>query len=370
MKKIVPFLASLLCAFTLSTFCFAANLSVSAESAVLIEASTGKILFEKNARTRMSMASTTKIMTALVALEAFSLDTLVEIPSDAVGIEGSSIYLKAGEMLTMEDLLYAILLESANDAATAVAIAVAGSVDAFACLMNEKAAKLGLTDTHFTNPHGLYHEDHYTTALDLANLSAYALRNPDFARITATKKKIIPLSGDEGSRVLLNHNKMLRLYDGAIGVKTGFTKRSGRCLVSGATRDGLTMIAVTLSAPNDWNDHSAMLDLGFASYTAVSLAEPGDFRIEVPLIGCDQTFLSLSVHESLSAPLPIGHGEIRFTVEAPHYLFAPTAENAEIGRVIFCCDGQTIATIPLCADTTVAAKHEKLSLWERFLRLF
>jgi len=370
MRKIVPFLALLLCALAFATVCFSADLSVSAESAVLIEASTGNILFEKNARTRMGMASTTKIMTALVALESSSPDTLVEIPPEAVGIEGSSIYLKAGETLTMEDLLYAVLLESANDAATAVAIAVAGSVDGFACLMNEKAAALGLIDTHFTNPHGLYHEEHYTTAFDLAKLSAYALRNPDFARITATKKKIIPLSGNEGSRVLLNHNKMLRLYDGAIGVKTGFTKRSGRCLVSAASRDGLTMIAVTLAAPNDWSDHSAMLDLGFASYTSVSLAQKGDFHLDIPLIGCNCASLSLSVHDNLTAALPVDHGEIQYTLEAPHYLFAPANQNTAIGRVIFSCDGEIIGEIPLCADKTVLAKHEKLSLWGRFLRLF
>ena len=241
-------------------------ISVSARSAILIDLDEKSILYQRNARERMAMASTTKIVTALVACELSECDATVKIPREAVGIEGSSIYLCEGELLTVEQLLYALLLESANDAAVALAISVAGSIENFAQKCNEKAYSLGLRDTSFKNPHGLYDEEHYTTAYDLAILTAEALKNPTIAKICATKRATIPLgitkespTGD-GLRYLKNHNKLLSTYEGAIGVKTGFTKKSGRCLVSAAERNGLTLIAVTLNAPDDWRDHSAMLD--------------------------------------------------------------------------------------------------------------
>ena len=240
-----------------------AELPLSAESAILMDASDGSVLYEKNAHARKGMASTTKIMTALVAAQSMPLDKNILIPKEAVGIEGSSVYLTEGESLTVRQLLYALLLSSANDAATALAIASAGSVESFAEKMNLFAKELGLSDTHFINPHGLYHEDHYTTAFELALITAAALRNTTVKEIVSTYKTDIPLGNEKKGRLLVNHNKLLKLYEGAIGVKTGFTKKTGRCLVSAAERDGLTLIAVTLNAPDDWNDHIKMLDHGF-----------------------------------------------------------------------------------------------------------
>lgn len=333
--------------------CFAEGLSLSAKSAVLMDASTGQVLYQKNAFVRLPMASTTKIMTAIVALESSELDKEIEVSPKATGIEGSSIYLYPNERISMESLLYALLLESANDAATAIAIAVAGSPEAFAQKMNQKAQELGLQNTNFENPHGLDGKKHYTTAYDLAKLTAYALSNPRFAKICSTYKKNISLNGDEGVRVLVNHNKMLHLYEGAIGVKTGFTKKSGRCLVSAAEREGLRLIAVTLNAPNDWRDHTDLLDFGFSRYTRVTCAEKGTHNVLLPVVGGKTQTLSAINSEDLAATLKKEHGEILCKIEAPRFLYAPIEKGEIVGRVIFLCDNREIASSDLVASEAV-----------------
>ena len=354
-KGLALFFAMLLtCGFVVTPA--SAAPSVSARSAVLIEAESGRVLYQQNAFLRLPMASTTKIMTAIVAIESGDTKRTVAVSPDAVGIEGSSVYLYPGEQLTMEELLYALLLESANDAATAIAIAVAGSVEGFSRKMNEKAESLGLTATHFTNPHGLDDEAHYTTAYDLAVLSAYALKNEAFRTICATTRKTIPLKGDEGTRVLVNHNKMLTRYEGAIGVKTGFTKRSGRCLVSAAERDGLTLIAVTLGAPDDWRDHAAMLDFGFESYQSVLLAEKGGLVLPLSVVGGDTASVLVANTEEACALLGRKRGEITYRIEAPQMLYAPVASGDTVGRVVWMCDGEEIGTSPLATINTVAYK--------------
>lgn len=241
----------------------AGALSLSAKSAALYDPSTKSFLYTKNADTRLPMASTTKIMTALVAIERCPLEKEVLVADEAIGTEGSSLYLKKGEALTMGDLLMGLMLRSANDAAAAIAYEISGGIEAFSELMNEKASALGLVDTHFTNPHGLDDEDHYTTAKELALLSAAALENDTFRDIVSTKKCIIK-NADGEARLLINHNKMLGSYEGSIGVKTGFTKRSGRSLVSAAERGNSRLITVTINAPDDWRDHKTMLDYGFS----------------------------------------------------------------------------------------------------------
>lgn len=330
--------------------------STSAKSAILMEANSGRVLYQQNAFVRMPMASTTKIMTALVAIESGDIKRTVTVSPDAVGIEGSSVYLYPEEQLTLEELLYALLLESANDAAAAIAIEVAGSVDAFVERMNKKAESLGLTATHFTNPHGLDDEAHYTTAYDLAKLTAYALGNETFRTICSTVRKTIPLKGDEGTRVLVNHNKMLSRYDGAIGVKTGFTKRSGRCLVSAAERDGLTLVAVTLCAPDDWNDHAKMLDFGFERYQNVCLAEKGGLVLPLSVVGGNTESVLVANTQPVNVILARSHGEITYRIEAPQMLYAPIADGCEVGRVVWRCDGEEIGTSPLVAISNVAYK--------------
>ena len=237
--------------------------SVAAESAVLIDES-GQILYEKNANAKSYPASTTKIMTALVALEkldelGLGMDSEVIIPEEAVGIEGSSIYLKKGERISIEELLYGLMLQSGNDSATALAMCVGGSLSSFVSMMNEKAETLGCSGTHFTNPSGLYEENHYTTAADLARIAGEAMKRDDFRKIVSTKD----WQNADGSRSFHNKNKTVFQYDGATGVKIGFTKASGRTLVASAKRDDKEMIAVVLRDGNWFNDAYALMDYGF-----------------------------------------------------------------------------------------------------------
>lgn len=343
---------------------------VSAQSAILIEAQNGEVVYEKNAHVRLPMASTTKIMTAIVAMEYADPAMMVEISPAAVGVEGSSIYLYAGERLSLENLLYALLLESANDAAVAIAIAVAGSVDAFAELMNLKAAALGLTDTHFTNPHGLDHEQHYTTASDLAKIAAYCMQNELFRTIVATQRMTIPLHDTEGVRLLLNHNRLLRTYEGTIGLKTGFTKRSGRCLVTAAERDGVMLIAVTLNAPDDWDDHSHMFDYGFDRYESLLLQTANGYTRTIPVIGGTQTSVTVTNPDEIRIVLPKQHGEVSFTCELPRWTVGGIVQGQQLGRLVWRCDGEIIASAPLVAQTSIPAMPHRLTLWERFLALF
>ena len=253
----------------------ASDFSVNAKASVIYEPESDTILYANNGNARLPMASTTKIMTALIAIERENLNKKIEVDPRAVGIEGSSAYLRAGEEFTLRELLYALMLRSANDAAEAIAYAIAGSLEEFALIMNEKAAALGLSDTHFTNPHGLDDDEHYTTALELAKITAAALEYPEFCEIVSTKTKRVEKEGL--TRLFANHNKMLSRYDGCIGVKTGYTQKSGRCLVSAAERDGIKLIAVTLSCPDDWREHDKMLDFGFSQLERVTVVSKDEF---------------------------------------------------------------------------------------------
>ncbi len=328
--------------------------NVSASSAILIRADNGACIAAYNADERRGMASTTKIMTALVAIENGNLDQKVTVPDAALGVEGSSLYLKKGEQMTLRDLLYGLMLQSANDAAEAIAITVGGSVEGFVAMMNQKAAALGLQNTHFTNPHGLSDDSHYTTARELAAISAYALQNETFCAICSTKKTTIPAA--EGVRWLLNHNKMLTIYDGAYGVKTGFTKATGRCLVTAATRDGVQLVAVTLNAPDDWNDHRALLDYGFSQYESVDLVKQGDFACTLPLIGGDRESVALYVQADASAVLPKERGSIVERIELLRPRFAPIYKGDTVGRIVYILDGKEIAASPLCAAEYVGKR--------------
>lgn len=345
--------------------------TISAQSAVLIDADTGKTLYEKDASLKLPMASTTKIMTAIVALENSNLSDKVAVSSKAVGIEGSSIYLHEDELLTMENLICALLLASANDAATAIAIEVAGSISLFADMMNDKAKELGLCNTHFVNPHGLDDEEHYTTASDLAKIAAYGLQNKDFARIVSTYKTTIPLDGS-GSRVLINHNKMLRFYEGAIGVKTGFTKRSGRCLVSAAGRDGLRLVAVTLNAPNDWSDHRKMLDYGFSAYNRIKACGAGEYQIVVPVVGGKESTVLCANSSEIAVTLTSDKAETGcvFKVESPRFLYAPFEEGEVIGKLICISGGEIIGETELTTVYGVEKVTYKRSIWEKIADFF
>ncbi len=338
--------------------------SVSAKSAVLIEASSGSIIWSKNSDVRLPMASTTKIMTALVAIDNCDITKKVSVSPDAVGVEGSSIYLYPNEILTLEDLLYAMLLESANDAAAAIAIEVGGSIEGFAQMMNQKAIEIGLKDTNFDNPHGLDGETHYTTAYELAMIAKEAYSNETFKRIVSTYKKTIPLNETEGVRLLINHNKLLRSYDGATGIKTGFTKKSGRCLVSAAERDGLTFIAVTLNAPDDWNDHRCMLDYGFSLYESKVLCDVGSFTYIMPVTGGMYDSIMLENTQKITLTLPRYSSDIECRVELPQFAYAPISDGEDLGRLVFLLDGVEIAHSPIVAKGDVPSPQKK-NIFER-----
>lgn len=247
-----------------------------AEAAALIDVASGRILYSKQGDKRMRIASTTKIMTAILAIEHGHLSDKVTVSKNAFGKEGSSIYLKLGEEMSLSDLLYGLMLRSGNDAATAISEHVGGSQDGFVFLMNRKAEELGMTGSHFSNPSGLDGDDHYSTANDMAKLTAYALKNPIFREIVKTKAKRISREDESWDTVWNNKNKMLALYPGSDGVKTGFTKLSRRCLVSSATRNGQQLAAVTLNDGSDWADHSRMLDYGFKNYPLELVVHKGE----------------------------------------------------------------------------------------------
>lgn len=250
-------------------------ISTHAQAAALIDVASGRLLYEENGDKRMKIASLTKIMTAIVAIEHGKLSEMVNTSPRAAGKEGSSIYLKRDEDMSLEHMLYGLMLRSGNDAATAIAEHVGGSEEGFVYMMNQKAEWLGLEGTHFMNPHGLDHEEHYSTANDLAKLAAYALANETFQNIVKTKVKKVPNPHEDWDYTWLNKNKMLSMYEGADGVKTGYTKKAFRCLVSSATRDGQQLAVVTLNDGDDWSDHRKLLDWGFEHFDLISLVQQG-----------------------------------------------------------------------------------------------
>ena len=337
--------------------------NVSAASYVLMDATSGTLLADKDAHMRRPMASTTKIMTALVVLETLPLDTVVTVPREAVGIEGSSIYLYEGEQITVQTLLYALMLSSANDAAVALAIACDGSVAAFATRMNEKAAALELTNTHFCNPNGLHEAEHYTTAFDLARLTCAALANETFASIVQTKRYTAAQSGTDATRLFLNHNRLLRTLDGAVGVKTGFTRAAGRCLVSATQREGLTLVAVTLNAPDDWRDHTTLHDWGHERFSVFS---PDVSPISLPVVGGDTNEVIL-VPANAPRVLIEAEAEVKCTRYLPPFLYGGIEAGERCGTLRYTLDGTLLCEVSLVAQSTVAAER-KASLPYRILQ--
>ncbi|MEH7380844.1 D-alanyl-D-alanine carboxypeptidase family protein [Bacillus sp. JJ1533] len=260
----------------------ASALSVSAKGAILIEQESGRILYEKNAHQRMRIASITKIMTAILAIESGKLEEMVKVSNNAVRAEGSSLYLKPNEQIKLEDLVYGLMLRSGNDSAVAIAEHVGGSLEGFVFLMNQKAAEIGMRNTEFANPHGLDdHENHYSSAYDMAILTRYAMMNEKYREIASTKVHRAPNPTEKWDRVWRNKNKLLtKLYPYSTGGKTGYTKRAKRTLVSTASKDGIDLIAVTINASDDWNDHMNMFNSAFETYDLVKIVKEGDLQTD------------------------------------------------------------------------------------------
>ena len=333
--------------------------AISAGKAILMDAATGRVLFERNADEQSLIASTTKIMTALVVCQQCNVLDRVRIPAEAVGIEGSSLYLREGEVLTVQDLLYGLMLHSGNDAAVALAIYCGGTVEGFAELMNDKARALGLENTHFVNPHGLDAAEHYSTASDLAVLAAYAMEDPIFRQTVSTK------TVTAGERSLRNHNKLLWQVDGAEGVKTGFTKAAGRILVSSASRNGRRLVAVTINAPDDWNDHAQLLEEGFSRYELRQIVAAGECIGTLDVVGGDGSQVSLMAAEGFF--FPVAEDEtVTLGIPGPGFVYAPVVEGADAGTVRVCIDGHRVGRVAMRYGKTVElSMEEEQSLWER-----
>ena len=333
--------------------------ALSAEKAIVLDAATGRVLYGKNADEKSLIASTTKIMTALVVCQHCNVLDRVKIPKEAVGIEGSSMYLREGEVLTVQELLYGLMLRSGNDAAAALAIWCGGTVEGFAELMNDKARELGLKDTHFVNPHGLDAPDHYSTARDLAVLTAYAMSDPIFARTVGAKTVTV------GERVLTNHNKLLWQLPGCEGVKTGYTRAAGRILVSSASREGRRLVCVTINAPDDWNDHKALLEQGFSDFKVRELVAAGEVLGYRYLLGGDGTRAPLVAGEGFSWPLAEGE-EPELVLSPAYFDYAPVTKGAGAGTAYVVLEGETVGEIPLVWGSSLEETKEKeRSLLER-----
>ena len=333
--------------------------AISAGSAVLMDAKTGRILYEKDPHNRHLIASTTKIMTALIVCEQCNVLDRMRIPKEAVGIEGSSMYLREGEVVTVQELLYGLMLHSGNDAAVALAIYCGGTVEGFVELMNDKARTLGLSNTHFANPNGLDHPEHYSSAHDLAALAAYAMENPIFSKTVSTKT----LTLDQ--RSMKNHNKLLWTVEGADGVKTGFTRAAGRVLVSSAVREGRRLIAVTIRDPNDWQDHKALLDQGFRNYQLKQLVFSGQQLGERFVI--NGTADSVAVFATADFYYPVMADEqISVILSAPEFAYAPVSAGAEAGFAYVCIDDKAVGKVPIAYGQTIELKPiQKQSFWNR-----
>ena len=335
--------------------------AISARKAILLDAQTGRVLYEKDADSRSLIASTTKIMTALIVCEQCNVLDRVRIPKEAVGIEGSSMYLREGEVLTVQELLYGLMLHSGNDAAVALAIYCGGTVSDFAELMNDKARRLGLTGTHFENPNGLDSPVHYSTARDLATLAAYALKNPIFAQTVSTKSLRI------GQRSLTNHNKLLWRVDGADGVKTGFTKAAGRILVSSAVRDGRRLVCVTINDGNDWADHATLINGGFDDYSLTKILSQGETVGSAEILSGTQHSVSLKAGEDFSFPLA-EHEQVQILLSGPGFAYAPVVQGQNAGTAYICIGDACVGKVPVYYAETVEqeAPPKKTYFWQKW----
>lgn len=380
MKRAVCLALTLSVLLSLSALPAWAAPDVSAHSAIVIDARDASVLYEKDADTPRPMASTTKVMTALLVLETCPMTDVVSVPRQAVGIEGSSAYLYEGEQMTVRDLVCALMLQSANDAAVALAIHASGTVSDFTEAMNARATALGLTATHFENPHGLPAEGHVSTARELALLFAAAMQNADFAAITATKSHKTRPIADAPSHYFRNHNRLLSSYKFCVGGKTGYTTAAGRCLVSAAEQNGARLICATLDAPSDWDDHVCLFEHGFSQYGTVTLPEAavrsdvhvvGGVTARVSVASLDTLTLSVRADQTLTCALYLPHFAYAPVTGLDALSFdAPAPSGAmKAGDAVYFLGKTEVARIPLYYTQSVQA-YVPPTLWERILGLF
>lgn len=355
MKKAISVVFAVLIAassFSLSVCAETLKPEVSAKACVLIEEKTGRVVFEKNSGEKLPMASTTKIMTTLLCLESGGLDDEFIVDGNAIKVEGSSMGLVEGDVVTKRSLCYGMLLPSGNDAANATAVKLGGSIEEFADMMNQRAKKIGMTRTCFATPSGLEGEGHGSSAYDMSLLAREALRNPDFAEICSKSKAKVKFGNPPYERWLVNTNKLLNMYDGVKGVKTGFTDDAGRCLVSACERDGVSLICVTLNDKNDWNDHISLYNYGFSVMKPSQLFS--DEIIQTEVAGGTEENLPVKAYGSIPFGTD-GMSENRITSELfiPPFVYAPVKADDTIGELKYYYDGRYIDSLPVKAMKTV-----------------
>lgn len=355
LKKGILALIFMLACGVLAAPCAAAleENDVSAKAAVLYCPDTGEVLFAKNENVQMPIASTTKIMTSLLAIESNTPDLNVLVSEQMVSVEGSSMGLLPGDSVTLRNLIYGMLLESGNDAANVTAYVLGDTLQGFADMMNAKAREIGMQNTNFVTPSGLDAAEHYSTAYDMALLAAYAVDNPEFAAVCSLKSIRVSYGNPPYMRTLSNHNRLLDSYEGCFGIKTGFTKKSGRCLVSAAKRDGVTLVAVTLSAPNDWADHQKLFDYGFETVKSADLPVEENLRMNV--VGGKASTVAVAGAYSPTVVFSEVLPEVQNEIFLKPFEYAPVKKGQVMGSVVYRIDGRVVAEVPLVAAEDAAA---------------
>ncbi len=324
----------------INNYIYADKIEISAESAILVDAKSKRVLYEHNPYVKLPMASTTKIMTALLAIENGNLDDKVKITEEAVGVEGSSIYLRDGEIITLEDLLYGLMLRSGNDSAVAVAEHIGNDLEDFIKMMNRRARELGANSTHFMNPHGLHHDNHYTTSYDLVLITSKALENEKFREIVKTK---VWKANREKNNIFYNKNKTLWDYEGGDGVKTGYTTKSGRCLVASATRDNMQLIAVVLNDRNWFDDCYRLMDYGFNNYKKFTILEKDQFVNMIEVIGGEKEEVAAVIADDFIYPLKEEEvDKVSINIDLAESIQAPIGKGEKVGEIKVYLDGKLI----------------------------
>lgn len=338
-----------------SSISYCNELDISAKSAILIDAESGRVLYSINSQEKMPMASTTKIMTALVAIENGNMNDMVKIKRESVGVEGSSIYLFEGEEISKEDLLYGLMLRSGNDAAIAIANHIGGNTENFINIMNNRSKEIGALNTNFVNPHGLDDENHYTTTYDLALITKEALKINEFKDIVGTKTWV---ANRLKNNYFYNKNKTIYQYDGGNGVKTGYTKETGRCLVSSATRKGMQLIAVVLNDSNWFNDCYELLDYGFENYNPYILYDKGQFIRNLPVKKGKKLEVPVITEEICAIPLnDIEIDKIKIVVNLPEELKAPIYSGLVVGKIVVYMNGEILHSTNLITKYDVGKEN-------------
>ena len=368
-KKCVSVLCVALIAaasFVLPVHAQEGSVSVSAQAAVVINADNGQVLYAKNAENQQAMASTTKIMTALLTLEeAAKENKIVTISEQVAAVEGSSMYLNAGDRLSLKDLAIGMLTVSGNDAAYGAAVAIGGSEEEFAQLMNAREKELGMEHTNFVTASGLDADEHYSTALDMAKLGAAAIQNEDFLAICSKTQSTATFVNPPRTQSYSNHNKLLKLYQGCIGIKTGFTKKAGRCLVSAAERDGVRLVAVTLNAPDDWNDHIKLFDYGFSQLSSIRMDE-SNTTFTVDVVGGTSDQIEVTGSDGGSVVVSAADKDkVERIVLLPNFTYAPFPQGTQLGKISYQLNGEEIGSVPLVTTAAVEQQTVEQGIFQK-----